>query len=534
MKKWVKLMGIGMVSFALTACSLFQGQGESTAPTPNQSTETTTTPTTTQKDTMVLAMDTPKTLHPLYNTQNNVAQALHLIFSPLVNIEEDGTISSNLAESWVVNETQTAVTITLKSGVTWHDGTPLTSDDVLFTLSQIKAIPDCPYQNAVSNILSTEKIDSTTFKIIYKQSFSGVLQALFFPVIPKHIYGVPAEEAQKLNPVGSGPYMYESTTPLEALYLKANPNYFKGQPQILKVKINFIPDEESSLYSFKQGLIDVVYTNEIEWGKYTNNETHEPYEMVSPIYEFMGLNMNKAIFQNKNVRTALVYGIDREEIVNLYYLGHAVVTDSPISPVSYLNDKTLEQKGYDKEAAKLLLTEEGYQLDESSQLMTKGGRTLKFSLLVNKENTERVKVAKEMQRMYKEIGIEMTVETVEQETYLSRITSKQYDAFLGGYQLSYALDLSFILHSASVLKGENYTGYTDSQMDELLQQAFVATPNQVEAAYSKLQQYLETMNPYVSLYFKKSVLLTKNSIKGEIKPTPLNVFANVEKWTLSA
>lgn len=481
-------------------------------------------------DTLVIAMNTPKTLNPLYNTQANVEQALYLIFSPLVNVEEDGTISSNLAESWVVNDTQTAVTVTLKQGITWHDGTPLTSDDVIFTLNQIQKIPDCPYIQAVQNMQAVERIDSLTFKIIYKQSFSGVLGTLFFPVIPAHIYNVENSDAMTITPIGSGPYMYESMTSLESISLKANNHYFNGKPQIEKIKVNFIPDEESSLYAFKQGLIDVVFTNETEWGKYTNSKANAAYEMVSSTYEFIGLNMNKVIFQNPGIRSALVYGINREDIIRLYYLDHAVVTDSMISPVSYLNDKTLDAKSYDKESAKYLLVQEGYELDSTTGLMTKNGVPFSFKLLINAESSERIKIAKELQNMYKEIGVDMQYEAVDKQTYLNRIMAKDYDAFLGAYQLSYATDLSFALHSASV---ENYTGYKDAKMDELLKQAFMATSKSAPEAYSKLQQYLEETNPYISLFFKKSVLITKNNIGGEIHPTPLNIFANIEKWTIS-
>lgn len=481
---------------------------------------------------MVIAMNTPKTLNPLYNTQANVEQALYLIFSPLVNVKEDGSINENLAKSWIINENNTAVTVTLKEGLTWHDGTPLTSDDVIFTLGKIQTIADSPYKQAVENLQTVERIDSTTFKIVYKQSFSGILQTLFFPVIPEHIYNVENSDSMNITPIGSGPYKYESTTPLEAIHLVANASYFNGKPNIEKIQINLIPDEASSLYSFKQGLIDVVYTSETEWGKYTNNASNTPVEMVSPIYEFMGLNFNKPLFQNEMIRSALVYALNRQDIVRLYYLGHAIVTDTPISPASYLYDKNLEIKEYDKEKAKLLLTQEGYQLDNDTGLMTKNGIPFSFTLMVNKENSDRVKVAKEMQRMYAEVGIDMQIDIVEKDVYLSRLVAKQYDAFLGGWQLSYALDLSFAFHSTSILNGENYINYKDEKMDELLQQAFLATNDTISEAYSKLQQYFASTNPYISLYFKKSVLMTKNIIGGNIEPTPLNIFANVEEWTI--
>lgn len=482
---------------------------------------------------LILAMNTPKTLNPLYNTQGNVEQALYLIFSPLINIEEDGSIVSNLAESWVSNEANTALTITLRKDLVWHDGTPLTSDDVIFTMNQIQAIPDCPYKVAVENVQTVERIDDSSFKIIYKQSFSGNLQTLFFPVIPKHIYNVEDSGSMSIAPIGSGPYQYDHTVPLESVELVANDHYFKGKPKIEKVKIKFIPDEESSLYAFKQGLIDLVYTHKTDWGKYTNNKANKAYEMVSSIYEFIGLNMNRGIFQNRNIRTALVYGLNREDLIRLYYLGHAVVTDSPISPISYLKDTALVTKTYDKEKAKFLLVQEGYQLDEETGMMMKEGQPLAFKLLVNNESMERMKVAKEIQKMYKEIGVSVEIEEVNQATYMQRISKREYETFLGAYQLAPALDLSFALHSSSIAKGTNYTGYRDAKMDELLQQAFVASPQTVHEAYNQLQQYLAEANPYVSLFFKKSVMMTKNKLAGPIKPTPLNIFANVESWYIS-
>ncbi|ADZ83779.1 peptide ABC transporter substrate-binding protein [Cellulosilyticum lentocellum] len=530
MKKWHKIIGVmTLLAFSLVGCGrgeLAEGKQE-----PNEVEVEQTTAPKTPDNRMVIAMDTPVTLHPLYNTQETVEQALYLIFSPLINIEENGTISSNLAESWVVNESNTAITITLKKDIKWHDGMSLTTDDVLYTLNQIKAIPDSPYKDTVANLQEMVKLDDTTFKLVYKGSYSGVLQTLFFPVIPEHIYNVSGEDTLNITPVGSGPYMYESTTPAKSIMLKANPGYFKGKPQIEEVQINFIPDQQSMLYAFKQGLIDVIYTKETEWGKYINDEASTAYEMISPVYEFMGVNHNKVLFQNAAIREALLYGINRQEMVHLFYLDHAVVTDTPISPISYLYDRTLEIKSYDKEKAKLLLTQEGYEKDGNTGFLSKNGAPLSFTLLVNEENRDRMKVAKQIQTIYKEIGIDLKVEAVNETTYLERIQTKQFDAFLGGYQLGYATDLSFALHSSSILNGENYTSYKDPQMDELLQQAFLATPEAAIDAYQKLQQYFVKQTPYISLYFKKSVLITHNEIQGDIKPTPLNIFANVEKWT---
>lgn len=485
-----------------------------------------------QDSQMILAMNAPTTLNPLYNTQKNVQQSLYLIFNPLVNIEENGTISANIASSWMMNQNNTALTLTINSNIKWHDGTPLTTEDVIFSMQQIQKINDCPYKKAVENVLGFEKVDDTTMKVLYRQPFSGTLQTLFFPVIPKHIYDVPESNSLNILPVGSGPYRFKSMTPLKNIQLEANADYFKGAPRISQIEISIIPDEESSLHAFKQNLIDVVYTDITEWGKYANDKSSKAYEFSSNIYEFMGLNFNKVMFQNSNVRKALLYALDREKMVHLYYLDHAVLTDTPISPTSYLYDKTLKPQSYDKEKAKLLLTEEGYEQDSKTGLMTKNGIPFSFTLTVNAENKDRVKIASEIKRIYKEIGIEVIVEKLDKAGYLTKVQTKQYDAFLGGWQLAYATDLSFALHSSKVVSGQNYATYKSEKMDQLLQQAFMAPQNNMIGAYAKLQQLFVEENPYISLYFKKQVLIAKDKIAGEIKPSPLNVFANVEQWTL--
>ena len=481
---------------------------------------------------LILAMNTPTTLNPLYNTQKNVQQALYLLFSPLINIEENGTVSANLASSWMLNDSSTVLTLTLNPNIKWHDNTPLTTEDVLFTLEQIQKINDSPYKKTVENIASFEKVDETTLKIVYKQPFSGVLQTLFFPVIPKHIYNVPESSSLNIVPIGSGPYRFKAMTPLKMVELEANNQYFKGTPQIHTIEINIIPDEESSLHAFKQNLIDVVATDITEWGKYASDKSSKAYELTSDIYEFMGLNFNKVMFQNSNVRKAMLYALDKQKMVHLYYLDHAVITDTPISPSSYLFDKTLKVQSYNKEKAKLLLTQEGYEYDEHIGLMTKNGIPFSFTLLVNSENKDRVKIAGEMKKMYKEIGIEIKVEQCSKTDYLSKIQSKQYDAFLGGWQLAYALDLSFALHSSKIISGQNYAGYKSEKMDQLLQQAFLSPQQSVVDNYTKLQQLFVEETPYISLFFKKKVLITKDKVSGNVKPTPLNLYANIEEWKL--
>lgn len=481
---------------------------------------------------LTLGMRNPVTLNPIYNMDKNVQQNLYLIFDTLVNIEEDGSVTPNIAESWTYHTDEKALVVKLKNNIKWHDGTSLTAEDVVFTLETIKNASESPYKLTTQNMANVQAVDQTTVKIYYRQDFSGVYQTLFFPVIPKHIYKIDLEQQLAIAPVGSGPYRYKESVPHKALTLEANEQYFNGAPAIKKIEIMIIPDEESLLYAFEQGLIDAIYTDVMDWGKYAKDKSANIYEIGTNCYEFMGVNFNKPIFQNSNLRKVLVYGIDRQQISDVYYLGHSVVTDTLIAPHSYLFDPTLQIKEYDIEKAKLLLVGEGYKYDKETQLFTKNNIPLSFTLLVNKDNQERVRVAESIQKMYKELGIEMHIDQVESEVYKERIYSKQFDAFLGGWKLSYIPDITFAFHSSQILSGDNFISYSDQMMDELIKTAFMSHPDQIVEAYGNLQQYIAEQNPYISLYFKNGALITKKKIVGNIQPDPINFYSNIEEWQI--
>lgn len=529
-QKLKKVLLIGVASMVvLVGC----GAKEGTKPTEPPKEVSEEKPKNENEDSLIyISMQNPTTLHPIYNMERSVQQNLHLIFDTLVDIEEDGSISPNLAESWSYMADENAMTVRLRDDIKWQDGTSLTSEDVVFTLKTIQEAKESPYKLTTKNIANVQALDAQTVKIAYRQSFSGTLQTLFFPVIPKHVYDLPYEQSLQVNPLGSGAYKYASNIPYKEVTLEANEAYFAGVPSIETIKIMITPDNESELNAFEQNLIDVIYTDVMDWGKYAKDQSAEVYEMHTQYYEFMGVNFNKPLFQNKNIRDVLAYGLDRQYILNTYYLGHGTVTDTPISPHSFLADPTLEVKGYDKEKAKLLLVQEGYVFDQKTKCFTKNDQPLRFSLLVNKENKDRLSVAKGIQKMYEEIGIQVTIEEVDGPTYKERIYNKQYEAFLGGWKLSYVPDLTFAFHSTQINAGDNFVSYKNERMDELLTHAFNASPLQIKEVYGMLQQHIAQDNPYISLYFRNGALITKKKITGDLNPTPLNIYAHIESWQL--
>ncbi len=459
--------------------------------------------------TLKIAIRNPKTLNPILNMDKTVDQTLKLIFDTLVNFNEEDEVVPNLAKSWLMSGEGTVLDIELDPNIKWHDGMPLTGQDVIFSIKTIQEAAESPYKASVKNIISYTATENNGIRIVYKEPFSGYGQTLYFPIIPAHGEGIGT------HPIGTGPYMFDSTITNREMILKHNLDYFKGAPSIAEIKVLFSPDDESDLYSFDQGLIDVVSTDVIDWEKYAKNKKSNIKEYMTLNYDYIGLNFNKPVLQDIKLRQGLLYGTNREYLLEKFYLYHGQVTDTPISPQSWLYESQSNKYDANVQMAKELL----------------GDTEVTLELLVNQDNEQRMNVAKALKKMYKDIGVTLEILAVDETVFVERIQNRQYELFLGGWDLSIIPDLSFAFHSAYAGIGTNYGDFTNEKMDNLLKEAFSAKNNQqLKDAYSKLQLYISEQLPYLSLHFRTSALITNEKIKGEIKPHHMNVYQNIHEW----
>lgn len=459
-----------------------------------------------------IPMRIPKTLNPILNMDKTVDQTLKLIFDTLVDFDENDQVIPAIASSWNRSEDGTVVTIQINNSIKWHDGTPLTAADVEFSLKSIQDAQVSPYKTCIKNISSYKAISNDQVQIVYNKPFSGYAESLYFPVIPSHVGGLAT------NPIGTGVYQFESLLSTRKMTLKANDNYYKGVTNIKSIEVLFTPDPESDLYSFDQGLTDIVNTDVIDWEKYGKNKKSSIYEYTTRAYEYIGINFNKPILQDTKLRKALLYGTNREYILEKIYLYHGVSSDVPVSPESWLYDPMSKQYESDIKKAKELLE----------------GKTITLTLLINKENLQRKEVAMTLQKMYKDIGIDLEIIEADKEVFKERITSGQFDLFLGGWNLSIIPDLSFAFDSTNIVGGSNYGAYVSSEMDALLKENLAAPNNQkLQETYSKLQMHISNQLPYLSLYFRNSAFIVNEKIKGNIKPHHMNVYQNIHEWYIN-
>ncbi|NLJ88055.1 MAG: peptide ABC transporter substrate-binding protein [Epulopiscium sp.] len=531
------LMLTFFLTFNITSCTYDDNNKSKQEETQIEEEKVVELPEPTKGGEIIISFRMPKTLNPILNEDYTVDQVLKLVFDTLIDFDESQKPTANLASNWSFSSDGSSVTINLRQDVRWHDGNPFTARDVVFSLDTIKsASSTSPYKKCIDNIVSYKAEDDYTVKIFYNQPFSGAIYALYFPIIPAHIYeGVRGQDMAEKVPVGTGAYKLGDYKLAKELQLEANPDWFKGEPYIERIKVLVIPDDETEFYSFEQGQIDLIGTNAVDWGKYAQNGGTRIKEYVTSYYDFIGFNFNKTLFQDKKLRKAIAYALDKESILENQYLNHGVLTDVPVNPSSWLYCDEIEKYNYDIEKSKELLSESGWADSDQDGILDKsinGNKVdLSFNLLVESGDKTRKEAANEIINMLGELGIKVNLEEVTKEDFLVRLQEKNFDAFLGGWKLSPIPDFSFAFHSSQIENGSNFISFKSEQMDNLLANAFTAVGEEnMKTAYDELQKYISDELPYISLYFRNAALITNDKIQGELKPQKDFYIGNIKDW----
>ncbi len=498
---------------------------------------------------LIFAGTEPKTLNPLINVERDAYHFLKLIFEGLIDYDENLKPRPLLARDWNISEIGNSCTFNLREDIKWHDGTPMTAKDVIFTLEYLKNFEDNKglYSTNIARVMYFEAIDNYTVKVVFDQWFNGALDIMTFPILPSHIYSLLPEiddndddednrtsDGMKARLVGTGPYRYKEYEPYRCLELELNPYWWGDTPYIEEMEMRFVADEATALTHLKNDEGDMAIATSPDWERYKEGGKAYTRDYITSKYDFLGLNFTNPIFNDKALRKGIQYGINRREIADKVYLKHAVLVDTPIPPGTWLYSDDVHNYPYDVESAKEILGEAGWADRDNDGILEKEidgiKHDLEFTLLASSDNPKRFRAAEMIRDDLINIGISVTLEDVDWEQLLQRVYKKDFDAVILGWDFANYMDLSFAFHSSQIEEGSNYFSYNNEEMDRLLQQDFRATEKNREKTSENLQQFIAEELPYNSLYFKKAALIVKNRIKGTVDPREHNVFLNVEQW----
>ncbi|MEM1202501.1 MAG: ABC transporter substrate-binding protein [Acidobacteriota bacterium] len=474
--------------------------------------------------------------------------ALHyfMLFLPLLEEQadyQDGppTFAPRLAESYELSEDRLALTFRLRTDIVWSDGVPVTSADVRFTW-EAQTHPEVawPFVDTKARIRDVEVIDDHTVRFHFTEVYANQLEDVVQGVIlPAHAWGkLPFEEWRSNsawfdeNLVVNGPFTLESHTPQQRFVVRRNERYFEpGLPRVDRVVFEIIPDSANQLNLLRTGKADFVeFVPPAEAESIEADPDLYLVKHIPRFFFYIAWNVTRPQFAEPEVRRALTLAIDRETIVDTLFYGWATVSHSPLVSNVWAHNKDLEPWPFDPAAARRLLAEAGWQDTDGDGVLDKDGQPFRFELMTNSENQLRKDITVMVQEQLKQVGIEVVPRSMDFNALLAPLARQEFDAVVSGLALGTDLDLTFNFHTRGITEGFNWSGYSNPEMDTLIEASLVALdPAEAKRTFDRIQVLLHEEQPLTFLYESVRPSGVRQRLQ-DTNPNSLSSFANLRSW----
>jgi peptide/nickel transport system substrate-binding protein len=466
-------------------------------------------------------------LNPILSTDSASSAVEGTIFTGMTKINKKLEVIPDLAKSWKVSKDGKTWTFYLRKDVKWHDGHPFTAEDVVFTFNSILD----PKVNSVrrSNFIidgepiKFKALDKYTVQAILPKPFAPFLVRSGMSVIPKHLLKGKDINTAKFNrkPIGTGPFKFKEWVTGDHVSVVRNPDYYLGKPKLAEIIYKVIPDSNAQLVALEAGEIDSAGIPPKDYKRMKATEGINVFEYDSLLYTYLGLNMANPKFKDKRVRHALAYATNKKQLVSLIFKGLASPAYAPSSPVSWAYSDKVNKYPYNPKKAKKMLKEAGAE-------------NLEFTILVNQGNKEREKAAVVLQQQYKKVGVKVNIRVMEWSAMLKVINTpkapKDFDAVIIGWSLGLDPDAYSIWHSSQYPKGFNFINYDNPEADKLLEEGRTTMDKKDrKKIYAELWETIAEDQPYVFLWYPKSIIGVSERVGGLEEPGPAGVFLDIEK-----
>jgi peptide/nickel transport system substrate-binding protein len=488
----------------------------------------------------------PARVNPLFARENTTDQALaSLVFAGLTRVDEHGSPFPDMAETWSLSPDGLTYTFTLRPNLFWHDGVPVTAADVVFTYELLQA-PELPIPPQVAGLLADATItapDDRTVVIALTEPYSPLPAYLTLGILPKHsLDGLTMSQVYNSffnqQPIGSGPYRMERLTPSEA-DLVANPAYHLDQPFIQRMELRFYRDEGAVYAALDRGELTAgLFSGNIGQTEQVDLEVQRglrviPVDTGEITYLYLNLNLEK--FQDRRVRQALLYAVDRDELVSGALRGEAARSDSPLPPTSWAYSPSLTRYESDPSVAALLLDEAGWPLDADG-LRRRDGVTLGFTITVNPDPV-RVAVAEQLAAAWNRLGLNVSVSAVGvTDLVRNRLEPRDYEATIWSHSASIDPDPYEEWHSSGASgEGANLSAFTEPRVDAILEEARTATQPRRKELYGEFQELFAQELPAIPLYVSTAAYVQQSALQGvrvALVTAPGDRFWQVQEWYL--
>ncbi len=459
-------------------------------------------------------------LSPFIAYTISATEIFSLVYDSLVAFDDDVKPVPRLAKEWKVSDDNKTWTFNLRDDVTWHDGEPFTSADVKYTYETMQESGLGLYAGYMDGIESIETPDDHTVVIKTKDPKANMLQ-ITAPILPEHIWkDVKADVLETWpneEPVGTGAFKFAEQKEGEYIKLTKNEDYFLGAANVDELVFVLYSNNDTMVQSLKVGEIGAAIN--INPNQVAQLQNEDNLDVVSaPTHGFTELAINtwddpkskgNPLLKDKAIRQAMEYAIDKQKLIDIAYAGQAVEGTSLIPPnLDFWHYKPEDKRNYDPEKAKSMLEAAGYTDSDGDGLReAEDGKPLNFKLMLRSNSTEEVKTGNMIADYFKEVGIGVDVETVDDGLLSDRIyDNANFDMFIWGWGTD--ADPTTILR---VMKGDQIGGLSDSyyandQYDKLFsEQEKLVDRDERQKVVHEMQKILYDENPYIILFYDNAM-----------------------------
>lgn len=494
--------------------------------------------------------------NPIYATSAVDASVSKLVFAGLFKYDGENKLVPDLAESIEVDQAETKYTVKLKDNLYWHDGQPLTADDVAFTFNTIKNPDTKSYLLSSWQGVTVEAKDKKTVVFTLKDTLSSFPHSLTTGLIPEHVISkinpeqLRSNDFNSIKPIGAGPFKFDvvqvekdkdegnNEIKKQQVGLVANDGYNGGKPKLNKYIIKTYKDQPELLEAYREKKVNSISGFFVPPVDIENDAKTVEFSVPLTGEVMVFFKTSEGVLSDSNVRKALVLASNPKDVISsISYPLKSV--DGPLLSTHAGYNKAYAQKTDDITQAKALLDQAGWVLNPQTGLRTKDNKPLKFQLAA--EDTEEYRdVTETLKKQWKELGVELDVKLQDEDELKTTVSSHNYDSLLYAISIGADPDVFAYWHSTQADPRSktrlNFSEYKSVAADESLVAGRSRSDPAIRAI--KYKPFLENWqkdNPALALYQPRFVLVMRKPFDGFVNTgvvAPIDRYSDVENWAI--
>jgi peptide/nickel transport system substrate-binding protein len=484
----------------------------------------------------------PQAINPVLASDDASNTLVALLFDGLTRTDGQGQVVPGLASSWDVTPDGRSFTFHLRAGARWHDGTPVTAEDAVYTYGILR---DPAYQGpygAQWRDVNVEKVDDRTVRLsLPKDAFAPFLEYTTVGLLPSHILGTVgardlAAHRFNIKPVGSGPYLLKELSP-DRITLEAFGDHLPA-PFLGRIIFRIYPNYKTILTALERDEVEgapLVEPGDVE--RVSGLRDVRIYDSPGNTVTMLFMNVSHPVLSEKSVRLAVASAIDRQRLMEVARGGRARKADGPILPSSWAYDATVKRPDYDPARARQLLEEAGWRADGTGGPgRARDGEPLRLVVLTN-DRPERLAVATEIQKQLVAVGIDIEIQATGAGGLVQDfLLPRKYELAVYSWDFNgFDPDPYSLWHSTQAApNGLNITGWGNRKADEALERGRRATDRAERVkAYADFQAAFADDIPAMPLYlptYEYAISTKIRGVKTGVVANPPDRFRNVAEW----